>query len=187
MSTGLPVHRNAADRPEVERVLRRRAEALARRVEDEEIVEGIQVVVLQLGRESYGVDAMHLTEVRPVERLTAVPNVPPLWAGLIALRGTLFPVLDLRRFLGLPPEPDVEEPKIAVVSAAGLAAGLLVDDASEVRRVPLQDMDPLFSERPIDGIRAVTPDLLSILDLEAILTDPRLAIPDRTSDIGGDE
>ncbi|MCX7671308.1 MAG: chemotaxis protein CheW, partial [Anaerolineae bacterium] len=148
--------------------------------------ETVDLVVLTLGVETYGVEARFVQEVFALDETTPVPGVPEFWAGLINLRGHLYPLLDLRRFLGLPALPaDAggehrgDSCKVALVAASGLEVGLLVDDVPQVRQVLCREI----GVSPIEATGAghpftagVTADLVTVLDVEALLSDPRLVV-----------
>lgn len=167
--------------PDALRVLEERARALARPAEAEAEEAALELVVLVLGEERYGVEVDHVVEVQPVTAIAPIPGTPPIWAGLISLRGTLRPVLDLRRYLGLATREGEESEKggsVAIVSAAGLTVGLLADAISETRAVPLGELGPPLGRRGEEGglIQALTRDLIAILDVEALLADPAIAV-----------
>jgi purine-binding chemotaxis protein CheW len=160
-------------------ILEERARALARPAEASEPVEALSLVVLAVGGERYGVEIRHVREVHSVSPPTPVPGTPPFWIGLVNARGGLYPLLDLRRYLGL---PEREGPgRMVLVAGAGLVVGLMVDDVPEVRDVPLSDIRPPLGAVPGPMqrvVRGVTPDLLSVIDLEALLADPQLVMDD---------
>jgi purine-binding chemotaxis protein CheW len=161
-------------------ILEERARALARPLQTDEPVEEVELVVLAVGSERYGVDSAKVQEVRPLGELTPVPGAPPFWAGVVNVRGTLYPVLDLGRYFDLPgAEAGEGTQKVVLVAAAGLAVGLMVSDASGVRRLPADAVGPSLegvSEVVSASVRGVTEDLLAILDVEALLQDPRLLV-----------
>ena len=160
-------------------ILEERARILARPLEKEEDGDALSLVVVGVGPEQYGLDITRLQETKPLSGLTHLPNVPPFWRGLVNLRGHLVPVLDLRRYLQLPEVSAGEEGIVVVVAIRDLAVGLLVDSVTDIRRVPLA----LIKPPPADTagtrsqvIRGVTNDLISVLDLDAMLADPSLSV-----------
>jgi purine-binding chemotaxis protein CheW len=163
-----------------QRVLEERARALATALVDDERVDTVELVVLTVGSERYGVDADRVGEVRPLTELTPVPGAPPFWAGIVNVRGTLYPVLDLHRYFDLPrPGGGDRARTVVLVSGAGLTVGLMVEDAAGVRPVPAGAVGPPLgaaSETVNATVRGVTEDLLAILDIEALLADPRLVV-----------
>ena len=163
-----------------QRVLEERARARATALVDDEPVDTVELVVLTVGSERYGVDADRVGGVRPLTELTPVPGAPPFWAGIVNVRGTLYPVLDLHRYFDLPgPDGDDQARTVVLVSGAGLTVGLMVEDAAGVRPVPAGAIGPPLgaaSETVNATVSGVTEDLLAILDIEALLADPRLVV-----------
>jgi purine-binding chemotaxis protein CheW len=169
---------------DIARILEERAAVLARSPVSEETGEqATGMVVLGVGEERYGVDIRDVQEVEPLDAITAIPGTPPFWAGIVNLRGSMFPVLDLERYLGLPVSEGAKDPKVALVARHGLTVGLLVDEVAEIREVRASEIGPPVAEgssRP-GAVRGVTSDLLSILDLEVLLADPALVVEDEVS------
>jgi len=174
----------ANDTDEITRVLEERARALARSSdEDETSGETIGMVVLAVGDERYGVEVKDVQEIEPLDKITPIPGTPAFWTGVVNLRGSMYPVLDIERYLGLPASEEVESPKVALVSRNGLSVGLLVDEVPEIRQVKVADIGPPVADgsSKAEVVRGVTPDMLSVLDLEALLSDPALVIEDDAS------
>jgi purine-binding chemotaxis protein CheW len=168
------------------RILEARARRLAQPPESPVSGEMLDLVVLVVGVERYGVDVRYVQEVLPFDNVTPLPGVPVFWAGLVNLRGHLYPLLDLSRFLGLPPRPSAGKEggnavsgKVVLVAAHGVEVGLLADDVPEVRQVLRSDIGAPLVEA-VGPARAlmtgVTSDLLTVLNVEALLTDARLTV-----------
>ncbi len=172
---------------EVERrILEERARRLAQPPVTPTAGETVDLVVVVLGGERYGIDVRAVQEVFPCDEVTPLPGVPPFWLGLVNLRGHLYPLLDLPAYLGLPSQPagKAEERtrlagQVVLVAASGLEIGLRVDDVPEVRQVPRSDIGPSLVEAA-GAVRVytlgVTSDLLAVLDIAALLADPRLVV-----------
>ena len=164
-------------------VLEERAAALARSSnEDETSGETISLVVLAVGDERYGVEVQDVQEIEPLDKLTPIPGTPVFWAGVVNLRGSMYPVLDIERYLSLPATA-AENPKVALVSRGGLSVGLLVDEVAEIRKVRSSEIGPPVADgsSKAEVVRGVTPDMLSVLDLEALLADPALVVEDNAA------
>jgi purine-binding chemotaxis protein CheW len=176
------------DADAIQRILEERALVLARSPEKASAGDSVELVILIVGKERYGIAIEQVHEIQALAAaLTSVPGVPFYWVGLMNLRGRLHPVLDLGAFLTATPfsapEGSKQQGRAVLVSAAGLEVGLLVDDVPQVRRVLRSEIGPPLSEgsgakRQI--VTGVTPDLLSLLDLDALLSDPRLVVQDET-------
>ena len=175
------------DHGQVGRILEQRARALARPLAAEEPDGALDLVIVVLGSERYGIDIRAVREVQPLQGLTSVPGVPAWWAGMVNIRGTLYPVLDPRSRLGLPTEAEGEQRKVVLVWNDRACVGLLVDDAPGVTRVAAREIRPplagtVDAARPT--VRGVTPDLLTILDVGAMLNDPALAVQQQPAEGG---
>lgn len=169
----------SGDPEAIRRILHTRAVALARPPEEEEIGESVSLMVMTVGVERYGIDIVKVQEVKPLTNATPVPLTPLEWAGVVNMRGSLYPILDLRRYLGLQEAENLDEPIAVIVTGGRLTAGLLVEDVPEVRRVRLAEiLPPLAEGTRKDVLRGVTDDLLNVLDVEALLADPSLVVKD---------
>jgi purine-binding chemotaxis protein CheW len=178
-AVGAATSNEITDPEVIRRILHERAQALARPPEEDESGESLSLMVVTVGAERYGIDIVKVQEVKPLSHLTPVPHTPPTWAGVVNMRGSLYPILDLRRYLNLPETEKPEDPKAVIVSGSGVTAGLLVEDIPEVRRVRLAEiLPPLAEAGQRDVLRGVTEDLLSVLDIEALLADPSLVVKD---------
>ncbi len=172
-------HAEAVDSDSVRKVLEERASELARSAEDDRQDETVGLLVLSIGDERYGAEMVAVQEIEPLARLTPLPGTPSHWAGVVNLRGSMYPVLDLRRYLGLAGH-GVDEPKVALVADGGLSIGLMVDDVEEVRHVPIGDINPPVAHggARAEVVRGVTSDMLSLLDLHALVNDQSLVVED---------
>jgi purine-binding chemotaxis protein CheW len=165
---------------QVRRILEERARALARPPDGHADGDAVELVVLAVGAERYGIDVRLIREVRPLAGLAPVPGTPAFWSGLVNLRGSLCPVLSLRRYLrAAGQEADGADGGVLVVVTAPFTAALLVDAAVEVRRCAPAELQPLggaAGDRAHSAIQAVTGDLLQVLDPGALLADPALVV-----------
>ena len=165
----------------IQRILAERARVLARAPEAEAQGDSMALVAVALGPERYGLDILRVESIQALAGLAPVPGLPAYWAGLVNLRGRLYPVLNLRRYLELPEGPNTTAGKVVLVTAADLTVALGVDDVLEVRRLPLDEIGPPLADsatqaKRAPGVRGITPDLLIVLDLDALLSDPRLVV-----------
>ena len=109
---------------------------LAAGAEEEKTDDDEQVVVFRLGKEEFGVPIASVQEiVRIPDQLTHVPKAPPFVEGVINLRGTVLPVIDLRKRLGLPAVDRSDRQRIMVFLIANLRTGFIVDSVAEVLRI----------------------------------------------------
>jgi purine-binding chemotaxis protein CheW len=168
-------------------VLEKRALALAK-LPPEEAVEGevLRLVTFLLAEERYGVELTLLEEVQPLERQTwsPVPCTSDFIVGAVNIRGRVYSMMDIARFLGLSSRPLSETAHILLVRGGDQGAGdeielgILADDVPKVANVPLAEVQPppTISNRAQEYVRGVTGDTLIILDLERLLSDPGIIV-----------
>ncbi len=101
-----------------------------------------QLCTFRVGGEDYAVDIMRLREIITPLPITPVPRAPPFVEGVIRLRGDVIPVLDVRKRLGLPVTPPTRKTKVLIVHVAGRRLGMVVDEVTEVLRLPRAEIRP---------------------------------------------
>ncbi|HEX7544360.1 MAG TPA: chemotaxis protein CheW, partial [Candidatus Limnocylindrales bacterium] len=94
-----------------------------------------QVVVCQLGDESFGLDIGSVYEIIRFQQCTAVPAAPSFVDGVINLRGRIIPVMDLSSRFGMSRSETTKSTRIIVAGESGLRVGLVVDAVTEVLMV----------------------------------------------------
>lgn len=115
---------------------------------DDLVDEDEQVVVFRLDKEEFGAPVEAVQEiVRIPDQLIRVPKAPSFVEGVVNLRGTILPVIDLRSRLGLPPLERCDAQRIMVFLISGIRTGFIVDQVAEVLRLPKSAIEqaPLLS------------------------------------------
>jgi purine-binding chemotaxis protein CheW len=160
-------------------VRKRRASEFSRGKEGEE-----QIVVFKLGEEEYGIEINQVREIIRKREITPVPRQPVYVEGVINVRGTIIPVVNLKKRFGLSYDPSKQPHTIIVESGEGLV-GILVDAVSEVIRVPRDRIhNPPSVSMSVDsqylrGICRVGERLLIYLDVKKVVN----AIPTTSTSI----
>jgi purine-binding chemotaxis protein CheW len=110
---------------------------------DEALEDDEQVVVFRLDKEEFGVPIRSVQEiVRVPEELTRVPHAPRFVEGVINLRGSVLPVIDLRIRLGLDRVERSDRQRIMVFLLNGVRTGFVVDQVAEVLRISKHSIEP---------------------------------------------
>jgi purine-binding chemotaxis protein CheW len=101
-----------------------------------------QLVVFRLAGDDYGLSVATVARIIKPPPITVVPRTSRFIEGLTNLRGTVLPVIDLRRRFGLPDAETTGKTRIIVVEMNDIKVGLRVDTVTEVLRVPAEGIEP---------------------------------------------
>jgi purine-binding chemotaxis protein CheW len=113
----------------------------------------VQLCTFRVGGEDYAVDIMRVKEIIQPLPITRVPRAPAFVEGVVRLRGDVIPIVDVRRRFGLPPSEATRKTKFLIVTVAGRRLGLVVDEVTEVLRLPRGDIRPAPSLVGLDAPR----------------------------------
>src|SRR5690349_13766861 len=102
----------------------------------------IQVACFRLGEDLYAADIMRIKEIIRPLKLTYLPKGPPFIEGVINLRGSVMPVIDMRKRFDMPAQESDASTRLLIVRVAGQSMGLVVDDVTEVISIAIKDIKP---------------------------------------------
>lgn len=146
--------------------------------------ESNQFLTFRLDQQEYGLELFKIQEIRGYAPVTPIPNVPAHVRGVMNLRGTVLPVVDLRMKFRLPPIEYNKFTVIVIAVVAGKMVGLLVDAVSDVLNVaPDQmraapDFGASVDTQFINGVFQTRETLAVALNLERLLSETELAVPE---------
>jgi len=137
----------------------------------------IELACLCIGTTQFAVDIMRIREILVPQKLSPLPGTSDLLEGVINLRGTVIPVMNMRKRFGMPAMEEVPSGKLLVVSLVGQLLALAVDDVMEVISVPVSEIKP-----PIQNVSGVGMEFLlgvclsqdrvfMILDIDSLLSN----------------
>lgn len=139
-----------------------------------------QFLTFILAKEEYGVEILRVQEIRGWSKVTPLPNSPSYLKGVINLRGTIVPIIDLRERFGM---DQLEYGSTTVVIVVRVEAddqdrvmGLVVDAVSEVYTVakeqcqPPPDFGGNLDEKFVKSLASIDDNMIIILDVDAFLT-----------------
>jgi purine-binding chemotaxis protein CheW len=110
---------------------------------DEDLDDDEQVVIFRLDKEEFGAPIASVQEiVRVPEQLIRVPQAPSFVEGVINLRGSVLPVIDLRSRLGLKQVERTDRQRIMVFLISDVRTGFIVDQVAEVLKIPKAAIEP---------------------------------------------
>lgn len=140
----------------------------------------LQLVGFRIGKETFGVPIGLVHEIVRVPEITAVPDAPDYVEGVINLRGKIISVIDLRKRFGEAQIETSRKNRILVAEIEKKLVGLIVDAASEVIRIPHEEIEAppeIFEENEVKyvtGVGKLNGRLVILIDLTKILQQGEL-------------
>jgi purine-binding chemotaxis protein CheW len=137
--------------------------------------EMVKLVTFRLGQDLFAADIFSVERVLRYVAPSSVPDVPAWVEGVLEHRGTVIPVVDMRRRIGLSDTSITAETRIVVLTTADGCVGGIVDAVHEVAIVPAASVaapPPLFrglSSHFLRGIAKVRDQLVVVLDVDRVL------------------
>jgi purine-binding chemotaxis protein CheW len=132
----------------------------------------LEIIAFRLHDQEFCVRTITIREIRGWAPATPIPQAPPEVLGVMNLRGTVIPVINLALKLGMRNTEPTERSAIVVTEVHGMVMGLLVDQVSDILMVPADQLQPVpevtssaatnFSE----GIIAQQTGMICFLNLE---------------------
>lgn len=144
-----------------------------------------QFLTFMMSEEEYGVDILRVQEIRGWDVVTPIPNTPAYIKGVINLRGTIVPIVDLRKRFGLS-SVDYGPTTVVIVlkvlsESSERIMGIVVDAVSDVYNVKEEDMKPapdfgsVVSIEFVRGLATIDEKMLIILDIDMMLNSKDLS------------
>lgn len=137
--------------------------------------EEFQIVVFMLNGQYYGTNISVVESIIKMQAITEVPHAHYYVQGLTNLRGTVLPVIDLRRRFGLSTVENTKDSRIIVLMLHHDKVGIIVDSVSEVLTISESDVEPpppmvtSIDSTFLTGIAKTENQLIMLLDLEKVL------------------
>lgn len=147
-----------------------------------------QFLTFIMDKEEYGVDILSVQEIRGWESTTEIPNTPSYIKGVINLRGTIVPIIDLRERFNL---GSAEYGPLTVVivlkvncDAGTRVMGIVVDAVSDVYNIPSEEVKPApdlgsaINTQFLRGLVTVDEKMVIVLNIDKLLSLEALATLD---------
>ena len=134
-----------------------------------------EYLTFRLGQEEYGIDILKVQEIRGYEQPTRIANAPEFIKGVVNLRGTIVPIVDMRLRFNC---SEVEYNAFTVVIILNLGrrvVGIVVDSVSDVMELaadavrPAPDIESAIDSGCILGLGSVGERMLILLDIEKLM------------------
>ncbi|MDO9117635.1 MAG: chemotaxis protein CheW [Nitrospira sp.] len=143
--------------------------------------EGNQYLTFVLGEEHYGVDILRVQEIKGYTAVTRIPNTPAFIKGVLNLRGSIVPIVDLRAKFGMEQVNATMFTVIVVVVVKDHVMGVVVDAVSDVLDIAAKELQPApnFGAKVdtsfIYSIAQSGDKLITLLDIDRVLSTEDIA------------
>ena len=137
-----------------------------------------------LGNEEYGIEILKVQEIRGYDAVTKIANTPDFIKGVINLRGTIVPIVDLRVRFNLGNVEYNEFTVVIILNLSGRVVGIVVDgvsdvitlQASQLRAVP--DLVSTIDTKYLVGLGTVEERMLILVNIESLMNSQEMALID---------
>lgn len=137
-----------------------------------------QFVIFRLGEEEYGISILTVKEITEYKKTTKVPNTPDFINGIINLRGSIIPVIDLKKRFGLECEEINSSNRVIIANVDEKQVGFIVDEASQVISLDNKDIEKPpeivsgIDRKYVIGVGKLSDEkIIILLDLAKLFSD----------------
>lgn len=148
---------------------------MSRNTSAESTIQEEKYVTFVIDAETYGVEVLRVQEIIGMTSITHVPNSMTFMKGVINLRGSVVPVLDMRKKFSMEERNYDNFTVIIIVEVKDRMIGMIVDSVSDVVGMPLTSIQdtPHFSSKIetdyIKGIGRIEDNLVIMLDVDKLV------------------
>lgn len=149
---------------------------------------GQEILTFTLGAEEYGIDILKVQEIRGYETTTHIANAPAFIKGVINLRGTIVPIVDLRIRFSVGEATYDQFTVVIVLNVNQRVVGIVVDGVSDVLTLVPEQIKPApqftsaIDTGYISGLGTVDKRMIILLDIEGLLVSADMALFDELKD-----
>jgi len=146
--------------------------------------EANEFLTFTLGKEEYGIEILKVQEIRGYDAVTKIANAPEFLKGVVNLRGTIVPVVDMRIKFNLGNIEYDQFTVVIILNLTGRVVGMVVDSVSDVITLapeqvkPAPDFSTSFDTKYILGLGTVDQRMLILVDIEKLMTGGDMALVD---------
>ncbi|WP_442909265.1 chemotaxis protein CheW [Ideonella sp. BN130291] len=147
-----------------------------------------EVLSFKLGAEEYGIDILRVQEIRGYEPPTRIANAPHFVKGVVNLRGTIVPIVDMRLRFNLADAQYNSFTVVIVMNIAGRTMGIVVDSVSDVLELgadqvkPAPEFNGSIDSNHILGLGTIKTGelerMLILMDIEKMMLSPEMGLVD---------
>ncbi len=135
-----------------------------------------EYLTFRLDREEYGIDILKVQEIRSYEPPTRIANAPPFLKGVVNLRGTIVPIVDMRLKFSCAKADYNAFTVVIILNLRHRIVGIVVDSVSDVMELPPEslraapDVESMIDSGAVLGLGSLADRMLILLDIEKLMS-----------------
>ena len=143
---------------------------------------GSEFLAFTLGHEEYGIDILKVQEIRGYEHVTRIANAPAFIKGVVNLRGTIIPVVDMRIKFNLGAATYDQFTVVIILNIAGRVVGMVVDSVSDVMTLqpeqikPAPEIGTAFDSDYLIGLGTLGERMLILADIGKLMSSEEMEL-----------
>ena len=143
-----------------------------------------ELLTFRLGDEEYGINILNVQEIRRYEAVTRIANAPEFIKGVINMRGTIVPILDLRIKFNFTDVAYDDFTVVIILNVDERVVGIVVDAVSDVIALAAEAVRPApefgaqLDTDYLDGLATVEDRMVIIVDIESLVSTPEMGLVD---------
>jgi purine-binding chemotaxis protein CheW len=147
-----------------------------------------EYLTFTLGPEEYAIDILKVQEIRGYEQPTTIANAPAFIKGVINLRGTIVPVVDLRIKFQVGKADYTPFTVVIILNIASRIVGIVVDGVSDVISLrpdqvrPAPEFAASVDTRYIEGLGTLDERMLIVVDITRLMLSSEMALVEEAAD-----
>lgn len=141
-----------------------------------------EYLTFRLDQEEYGIDILKVQEIRGYEPPTRVANAPDFIKGVVNLRGTIVPIVDMRLKFGCSNAEYSSFTVVIILNLRHRIVGIVVDSVSDVMELPPEslksapEIDSVIDSGSVLGLGSLGDRMLILLDIERLMSAPDMGL-----------
>jgi purine-binding chemotaxis protein CheW len=141
-----------------------------------------EYLTFRLDQEEYGIDILKVQEIRGYEPPTRVANAPNFIKGVVNLRGTIVPIVDMRLKFNCSKAEYNSFTVVIILNLRNRIVGIVVDSVSDVMELPPEslkaapDIDSVIDSSAVLGLGSLSDRMLILLDIEQLMSAPDMGL-----------
>lgn len=135
-----------------------------------------EYLTFRLDQEEYGIDILKVQEIRGYEKPTRIANAPEFIKGVVNLRGTIVPIVDMRLKFNCAKAEYNDFTVVIILNLRSRIVGIVVDSVSDVMELPSDnvkaapEIDSVIDSSAVMGLGSVGDRMLILLDIEKLMS-----------------